>query len=206
VVNLVNQFNKDRHRAAHEALSSIKITKSLNLEKYFLNVTKGCEEYTSYQSFAKLIAEIPGFVIGVTRFSAIIVVIIVLIIRGYEIESFIPTVSLFAFAGYRLMPSLSKIFRAAINLFHNQPILEKVYNDMVNLSATGVDNLSQDELNVFEEKGQIQSSIEFNHCLTLDHIDFYYKDSNKIIDQLTLTVNKNSIVGFAGTTGAGKPR
>jgi len=203
--HLVNMFNKERHRAANEALNSIKITKALNLEDYFLNrYKKAAKKHSNYQSFAKLIAEIPNFSMEALVFSAIIIVIIVLIIRGYNIDSFIPTVSLFAFAGYRLMPALSRIFRAAITLYHNQPILEKVYSDMMGLSSQYVKSAIQNKDDRALDKNQLNETIAFNHHISLKNIDFYYKDSNKIIDQLSLTVAKNSIVGFAGTTGAGK--
>jgi len=202
---LVNAFNKERHRAAYEALSGIKITKALNLEDYFLNRYKrAAKKYTSYQSFAKLISDIPNFVMETLVFSAIIIVIIVLIIRGYAIESFIPTVSLFAFAGYRLMPALSKIFRSAITLYHNQPILEKVYHDMNNISANKSIVSSQDQLDQDQINGKSDENLEFKRNISLNNIDFYYRNSNKIIDQLSMTIPHSSIVGFAGTTGAGK--
>lgn len=203
---LVNQFNRERHRTAHEALNSIKITKALNLEDYFLNrYKKAAKKYSTYQSFAKLIADIPNFAMEALVFSAIIVAIIILILRGYDIDSFIPTVSLFAFAGYRLMPALSRIFRAAITLYHNQPILEKVYQDMQELSLkkTGIETLVKQDHST-DTIATVQDSIQFEREITLNQIDFYYQNSNKIIDQLSLTVSKNSIVGFAGTTGAGK--
>lgn len=198
---LVNAFNKERHRTAHEALNGIKITKALNLEDYFLNrYKKAAMKYTKYQSFAKLISDIPNFAMETLVFSAIIIAIIVLIIRGYAIDSFIPTVSLFAFAGYRLMPALSKIFRSAITLYHNQPILEKVYLDMNDLSVASIqDRLDQENINERSEE-----AMQFDQEISLNNVDFYYKNSSKIIDQLSLTIPRNSIVGFAGTTGAGK--
>lgn len=202
---LVNQFNKERHRAANEALNSIKITKALNLEEYFLNrYKKAAKKHSKYQSFAKLIAEIPNFAMETLVFSAIIITIIILIIRGNNIDAFIPTVSLFAFAGYRLMPALSKIFRSAITLYHNQPILEKVYHDMNDMTDEQIGRPAKETLDQSPSVAGELSNIEFNQEITLKNIDFYYKNSNKIIDQLSLTVKRNSIVGFAGTTGAGK--
>lgn len=203
---LVNQYNRERHRTAHEALNSIKITKALNLEDYFLNrYKKAAKKYSTYQSFAKLVADIPNFAMEALVFSAVIIAIIILIIRGYDIDSFIPTVSLFAFAGYRLMPALSRIFKAAITLYHNQPILEKVYHDMQELALKKtVFEVSEDQNNSLHVTDSIHTNIQFDKKISLEKIDFYYQNSNKIIDQLSLTVAKNTIVGFAGTTGAGK--
>lgn len=202
---LVNQFNRERHRAANEALNSIKITKALNLEDYFLNrYKKAANKHSKYQSFAKLISEIPNFAMETLVFSAIIITIIVLIIRGYDIDAFIPTVSLFAFAGYRLMPALSKIFRSAITLYHNQPILEKVYHDMQVMSDEKIRRISKETLEQLSEVENYKLEVEFNNEISLRNIDFYYMNSDKIIDQLSLSIARNSIVGFAGTTGAGK--
>ncbi|MDD2457658.1 MAG: ABC transporter ATP-binding protein [Eubacteriales bacterium] len=202
---LVNQFNRERHRSAHEALNGIKITKALNLEDYFLNrYKKAAKKYTTYQSFAKLISDIPNFAMETLVFSAIIITIIVLILRGYDIDAFIPTVSLFAFAGYRLMPALSKIFRSAITLYHNQPILERVYVDMQDLSARHDTKSIQDRLDQTAIHHQTDEPLSFDQDIKLINVDFYYKNSSKIIDQLSLTIRRNSVVGFAGTTGAGK--
>jgi ATP-binding cassette subfamily C protein len=46
--------------------------------------------------------------------------------------------------------------------------------------------------------------MNFQEKIELKDVSFSYKNSRTIIDRLSMQIPKNSVVGFAGTTGAGK--
>lgn len=57
----------------------------------------------------------------------------------------------------------------------------------------------KDEQNVIDTK-----TLKFNKCIEFRNVEFSYKNSNKIIENLNFVVNKNEKVAIVGKTGSGK--
>jgi ATP-binding cassette subfamily C protein len=199
---LVVEYNKQRYKTANEALSSIKITKAFNLEHFFINrFSKAAAKFSDYQLFARLLGDIPNYILEGLVFSMIIVVVLFIVRQGYDLTTLIPTISVYALAGYRITPALNKIFKAATTMIHNRPVLDKVYFDLYDdtyETAVGLIDTIQVQDRPQPEPMNFQEKIE------LKDVSFSYKNSRTIIDRLSMQIPKNSVVGFAGTTGAGK--
>ncbi len=109
---LVVQYNKLRFKTANEALNSIKITKAFNLEPYFIKrYGKVAEKYSNYQLFARLIGDIPNYILEGLVFSLLIVVVLVIVQMGENLTTLIPAISVYALAGYRITPALNRFLR-----------------------------------------------------------------------------------------------
>ncbi|NCA98760.1 MAG: ABC transporter ATP-binding protein [Clostridia bacterium] len=199
---LVVQFNKLRFKAATEALTSIKITKAFNLEPFFIKrFSKTAEKYSNYQLFARLIGDIPNYLLEGLVFATIIVVVLFIVKQDYDLPSLIPTISVYALAGYRISPALNKIFKAATTMIHNQPVLDKVYYDLFD---EDYEPQAHEPEKPVTEGESLPENLSFQEQLELKSVSFSYRNSRTIIDQLSIQIPKNSVVGFAGTTGAGK--
>ncbi len=198
---LVVKFNRERFKTANEALGSIKITKAFNLENYFAGrYSKAAKKYSNYQLFARLIGDIPNYILEGMIFSILIIVILVIVRQGYNLAALIPTISVYAMAGYRMTPALNRLFKALTSLIHNKPILDKVYDDLFD----DYDPKKASEDNQVIPGHLSVNSISFNRALTLQNVTFSYDESRTIINNISIEIPKNSVVGFAGTTGAGK--
>ena len=57
-------------------------------------------------------------------------------------NNIIPIISLYVFAGYRLMPAAQLIYASSTQIAFASPSIEKVYNDMKNLNPI---NFHQDK-------------------------------------------------------------
>ena len=195
--------NSNRYRLASEALSSIKITKVMGNEVYFVNnYSVHSEKYARYNIFARVASEIPRYILEAIAFGGIVFFIVINLMRGEEINQLIPLVSLFAFAGYRMLPALNNLYNDVVQLYYNQAVLDKIYIDMIveeqeNDSVLPVEALLRDPLRV--------EKLSFDERFSLKDIQFRYSNSTpNVIDNLTLCIDKNTSIGIAGATGSGK--
>ena len=109
--------------------------------------------------------------------------------------SALPTISVFAFAGYRLMPALQQIYSASTQIrFVKHPIGTLVEDlKLLNNSSFLDDEVSK------------PTPIKFNKDLVLKNISFKYdRAEREIFSNLSLRIEQKTSVGIIGTTGSGK--
>jgi ATP-binding cassette, subfamily B, bacterial PglK len=119
-----------------------------------------------------------------------------MIAKGESVVDFIPLLSLFAFAAYRMMPSLHRFFNALTRVYYNTAIVDKIYEDMIEIQPKKQSSVPSKP---------IKKAINFEKAIKLQDIRFCYTDSSfDIISNINLTIPKNNFIGFAGATGCGK--
>ena len=118
--------------------------------------------------------------------------ILYMISQTGSFNSALPIVSLYVFAGYRLMPAVQQIYESFTQLTFIGPSLDKLYDDISNL----------DEYNISVENKQILS---FKKKISLKNINFNYPNSQrKILQNINLSIDSKSTIGIVGATGSGK--
>ena len=106
-------------------------------------------------------------------------------------NSTLPIVSLYVFAGYRLMPAIQQIYEAFTQLTFIRPSLDKLCEDLQNLKS-------------FNENKD-QEILPFKKSINLRNIHFSYPNTPRItLSELNLSISAKSTVGIVGVTGSGK--
>ncbi len=191
--------NRDRQKYAYEALNGFKILKTLGIEDYFIErYSQASKKTAKYQLFSKTISTIPKNIIETIIFCGLSVLLVLVIIQQRDIQSIIPMLSVYVIAGYRIMPEVAKVFASISNIIHNQPIVDRLYNELVVDSKNELQQLPY---------GQTRFTCEplaFEKQLLVKDVIFKYNQSENIINQITVEIPRGSVIGFAGTTGAGK--
>lgn len=190
------EANTERYRLTNEALSGIKATKVMNIEQYFLNNFRiHSEIYARVNIFGGLARELPKYVLEAVGFGGIVLYIMVKMGGGYSLKDSIPMISLFAFAGYKMMPALHRLYSAYTNLFHYEAVLNQIHRDM---------NDYEDKLTEVAVQTE-EKHLSFEDSLSLENIFFIYEGSERpVLNGLSIVIKKNEVIGFVGTTGAGK--
>jgi len=190
--------NKERFRLANEALSSIKTTKVMGVEKYFLNqYSRYSKKFAQYNIFSHVVGEIPRYILEAIAFGGIVFFIVLMMMRGESVANFIPLLSLYAFAAYRTMPALHKFYNSVTRVYYNNAILDKIHEDMI-------------ESESHQQPGKLSlestpNPVIFNHSIKLQNLSFCYSEkSENVINKINLTIQKNKFIGFVGPTGCGK--
>lgn len=195
----VMNANRDKHKYAYEAFNGFKISKALGLEEYFIErYTKASKKLSKYQLFNRTIAVIPKSIIEAIVFCGLTAAIVVFIMQKRDIQAIIPAMSVYVMAGYRIMPQVAAVFSSISNILHYHPIVDRLYIDMIVDSKDAEENI---RLGTAVNK---PNALTFKSQISLRDVVFNYQKSSNVIDHLSLDIQCGTVVGFAGTTGAGK--
>ena len=189
------EANNGRFAITGEALSGIKTTKVFGREEYFLTIfTKYSRRYTRVEAFVKVVSELPKFVLETIAFGGIILLVIILTISNKNATEVIPLVSLFAFAGYRMMPAMQKMYQSVSNIYFSEAILDTLHAELV-------DNPQIEDFPIFDTI----TPLPFEKSFDMKHIDFNYERSNiPVLKNVDLKISANTSIGIVGRTGSGK--
>ena len=184
--------NQIRFRVISEAFGAAKEVKVSGLEKSFIKLFSNSAKIIARNvAKSEAIGILPRFFLEAIAFGGIVLLILIILAVSGDIISAIPVISLYVFAGYRLMPAIQQIYLSSTRLKFVGPTLDKVINDVKSLKALNL-NLQQENLN-------------FNKTINLNNIDFSYPNTErKALKNINLSIPKKSCVGFIGQTGCGK--
>jgi len=185
----------DRYKFTNEAIYGIKDLKLKgNEDKYLERFKNSNQEYFHHNAISQIIGLLPRFILETITFGSIVGVVILLIISGKNGNEIIPILSLYALAGYRLMPALQQIYVGFSQLKYNTPALEIIIEDMQNLRPCV-------DLSTLNSKKEIR----FKKTINLNSVNFTYFGSNKpILNNVNLEIKHNTTIGLVGPSGSGK--
>ena len=182
----------ERFKIAHEAMAGIKEIKLRGSENIFLELFfKHSETYARNYAIRALLATIPRYFIEVLAFGGIIAIILSLLMTGRTGTEIIALISVYAMAGYRLLPALQAIYSDLTSFKFNLPIIEVLAAD-------------------FRDDRQIQPSVDdkteliFEEKIDLEKIHFSYDNGIPVLSGINLCIERNTTVGLVGSTGSGK--
>lgn len=181
----------------NQSLGGIKEIKILGREDYFLdsyNLYYG--KYTKALQILRLISMIPKYIVEAVCMTGLVFAIIIKIIFGEaDMIHFIPQLTVFATAAFRLLPSVGRINGYVTQMLSYMPSIDLVYNDLKEIEKYKVKEAEETENNY----------CQLNKEIYVDHVSFQYESGNEeILHNVELTVPKGKMVAFIGTSGAGK--
>lgn len=187
--SIKNLFEKNVTKVILESIQGIKILKIYNKEKDFLDDMSG-KEYGKAKIIGSFntLHQIPRLIF---EFIGILSIIIIIAYKLYFIAdktNLFVTIGLFVAATFKLLPSINRIVGSLQQINYHKDSLDILYNILKNHNYTPK-NLKK---------------IDFSNNIELDNISFSYEKENKILDNLSLKINKGEFIGLMGKSGAGK--
>ena len=150
-----------RFRAISQAFGAAKEVKVGGLEKTYIDrFSDPAKSYAITTASSQVIAQLPRFILEAIAFGGIILVILYLMSQTGSFGNALPIISLYVFAGYRLMPALQRIYSAFAQLTFVGPSLDKLYDDIKNLKPF---NTTQDQNVLFSKKSINLKNIYYNY-------------------------------------------
>jgi len=189
------KLNTECNRIVNESFWGIKEVKIAGIESSLIKSYSLPSKQLSFNlSKQEIISDLPKYLLETTAFSAIILIILFMILKSQNIENVMVSVSVFAYAGYRLMPSIQKIFKAFSKFKYSIPASERIFKEFNSIIYnTPTNSFSNSEV------------LPFNHSIKIENIFYSYPQSSKyVLQNISLTIKKNSIIGIVGSTGSGK--
>ena len=126
--------NQLRFSKLIEAFGAIKELKIRNLEnKYIDQFSSAAQIFARSQASSQIIGQLPRYVLEAVSFGGIMLLILYLIRQSGNFNNALPIISLYVFAGYRLMPAVQQIYASFTNLTFINSALDRLYFDLKSL-------------------------------------------------------------------------
>jgi ABC-type multidrug transport system fused ATPase/permease subunit len=188
------KMNADRFKAVNEALGGVKEIKVTGNELIYLkSYGRPSQVYSDVTAKNALLEYIPKFTMEVLAFGGIIVIMLFLLVTRGDVKDVIPMAALYAFAGYRLMPSLQEIFSS----------LTKIRFNRASLDILHADYFSSEPFNAVS-KASVRA-LPFNKSIVLQQLDFSYAGSSALLfENFSLEIKVGEVLAVTGKTGCGK--
>ena len=182
-----------------QATYGLKDVKVLNRDEFYVRNyyetgkvgAEVARNYAVLNNMPRLLIE-TVFIVSVLGF------LVVYINGGGDITAMVTTISAFAIAAVRVLPSVNRINTYITEIAYTQPSLDFVYDNLQ-------EGMKTDAM-LAERRAYSQvEKLKLDHQIELDHISFHYPDSDKnIFEDAHMIVPKGKSVGIIGTSGAGK--
>ena len=199
VRNFLNRSGKERlannqlrFTAVSEAFGAIKEVKVGRLEKaYIQSFSNSSQNFARTIASSQVVAQLPRFILEAIAFGGILLMILYKMTQSGNFNDSLPIISLYVFAGYRLMPALQQIYTSLTQLTFVGPSIDKLHSDLKSLKPL---NINHDE-----------DVLTFNKEINLHHIHYNYPNTSRTaLKDINLNIPLKSTVGLVGSTGCGK--
>lgn len=183
-------------RAVLEALGGIKEIKVLNRERVFVeDYNEEYKDYAESNRKFKVYSMIPKPVMETISISGLLLIVCVKVAMGAQAVSFIPTMSVFAVAAFRMLPSANRIAEYLSRIMFSKAAIDAIYHDLKEIDAL-MENLKASE---------DTQEIVFENQIEVNHISFHYPNTEKaVFSDASVVIPKNKSVAFIGPSGQGK--
>lgn len=185
--------NSKRYMAVSEAFGAAKEVKVGGLEaSYARSFSESAELYAKYQSASLAIISLPRFALEAVAFGGMMLMVLYLMLQGTSFAEALPVISLYAFAGYRLVPALQQIYGSLSQLRITGPAVEALHTEL-------------SELKLSESSDETNAQIIFAKSITLNNIHYTYPNADRsAINGLDMIIPAHEVIGLVGATGCGK--
>ncbi|MFK8164652.1 MAG: ABC transporter ATP-binding protein [Lewinella sp.] len=200
-----------RYQSVIQLFNGIKTVQVFNRDSFFADrYEDASREFCDIQPKYNVTVTAPRYILEILAFSTIVVVTIHLYLTVGDIVNIIPKLSLYAVAGYRLLPALQAGFAAVGKLVHTWPVIDKLYDALFVRPAKNQHQtqtlLSEAEpvTNKIAEK-KIPTQLALREEIRLNNLTFTYENNERpTLRDINLTIKQGETVAFVGATGSGK--
>jgi ATP-binding cassette, subfamily B, bacterial PglK len=189
----------------NQGLGASKELKVSGKESYFVNSYEKQSKIMAANTINKnMIDQIPRLFIETLLVSVVLITMIILVFQGTETTVLVATMSLFAMAAFRLMPSITRIVATITTIRYSLPALTVVHNDLIK-GNTYNHKIHEEASNEMQPVNVKSGEKTFCHAINLENVYFRYPNQKEYsIKNVSLTIPIGTSVAFVGTSGAGK--
>jgi ABC-type bacteriocin/lantibiotic exporter with double-glycine peptidase domain len=187
--------NENRFRAVGEAIGGIKEIQVLGRSEEFIDRYRvPAQEYARATALQNIIADIPRYAIEVLAFGSIMIVALYVAASSGNLSDIAPIISVYALAGYRLIPAMQKVYSDWSGIRFNKVVVEPLHLAHVAGEESRRSHIADDTGSIDIEKGIRLTDLEYR----------YPGSTDLVIGGLNMTIQRGHTVSFIGETGSGK--
>ena len=189
---ITSERNRGTQATLSEAFIGVKEIKLKGIEQGYVDRFEGYNRAgLDAQAFIALAADIPKLVIESISFSAILLLAVFFLSSGQEPAAIVGMLSLYALAGYKLLPTMQQIYGSLSNISAHGEVAKIIANEL----AQSVDPSPSD----------IQPLASEISSIGLRDVRFAYPNSDDhALNGITVSFSRGTLNTIAGPSGSGK--
>jgi ABC-type multidrug transport system fused ATPase/permease subunit len=192
---LVWKATEEKQQLLSEALGGLKeIRLAGTAAQYENRLDTITDRALSSEAMIGLYGELPRYVLEAIALCSLLALGIILLHRSEDWSGAVAILSLYAMAGYRLLPASQAVFRSA---------------SLIRSNTDAVDDL-REALSIgrsIQDDSHNHASVDFplDGDIRFEEVDYRYPESSgRVIESLSFAIQRNSITAVVGMSGAGK--
>ncbi len=195
--------NIQSQKYAYQVANGIKEINVMKKNEFF--VRKYDQAYAQMCKSEKKYSFISGCPEKLIETSCIIGLLAIICLRlamGVDTAKFVPQLSVFALAAFKILPSISKMVGYITGLIYQRPNLESAYNNIIEVEK--YEKYRKEYIQAHSD-GNSGSDKRFTNEIKIKRIRWKYPNSSELVlRDLSLTIRKGESIGLIGPSGAGK--
>lgn len=190
--------NEQRFIVVNEVFGAAKEIKARGIEKVYADRFESpARQFALANAMASIVAQLPRFALEALAFGGMLLLVLFLTVSKSNFSNAIPTIALYAFAGYRLLPALQQIYASSTQIRVVGPSLEII--------SAGLKKQTNQNHPVKSMPCENVESFKFTESIELKNISYAFPGTDRrSVSDLNLKIYANKTVAFVGATGSGK--
>jgi ABC-type multidrug transport system fused ATPase/permease subunit len=180
-----------------QSFGGMKETKIMGREDYFLKHFD--HEYSRFADVEKryrYLQLIPRPMMETIAIAALMAAVIIKLLNGAGSENFVTTISVFAVAAFRLLPSFNRMTVFVSSLLFNMPAFDAVYQELKEIEQVDID---------MSHRSKAEEALRLEKSIRISNLSFKYPTGEDfVLKNISFEIPRNSSVALTGPSGAGK--
>lgn len=194
----VSKTAEERFKLMSEGFGGIKDVILLGRQQSFFNRFQTASNVLAVSQGQNIaLSQVPRYLLELVAFGALIALVVYLLIEGQgSLEEVLPVLSVYALAGFKLLPAFQQMYNSIANIKGNISAFDSIELDLLQAKQA-----TKKELHNREGEGVLP----FEKSIELENISFKYPGkAAATLKNISLRVRKNTVVGLVGPSGSGK--
>lgn len=191
------RHGSEMYKWVAQSLGGVKEAKVLGREQFFIEAYREhLVQFLRATRLQQVYGELPRLLIETVAMVGMMGIVLVMLLLGRPLHTVLPTLSLFAIAALRLMPSMNRIVNSAASVRYYTPAVVAIAAD---IAAAPVATPAP-------QPGTLSAPpIPLRDSIRLEHLTYRYEGAlTDAIHDVTLEIPRGTSAAFVGSSGAGK--
>lgn len=190
------ELRREILQTLQQSLGALKEVKVMGREHFFFGIFASLQAgLARIQYLRSTLSLIPNLLIETVFVCGMLLVVGLVTVRASAPQDVLPLLGLYAYAGFRIIPSMNRVLMKRNFIRHGSGAVDIVYSDFMLLR----DSMA----NGFESRPMVGPSL--GHHMVLTGVSYAYEGASApALRDINLTITCGESLGIVGATGAGK--
>ncbi|EWH01628.1 ABC transporter ATP-binding protein [Halomonas sp. BC04] len=198
----ISKMNAQRYKLMNEGFGGIKDVLLLGRQQLFVDrfqVTSN--KLARSQGVNHALGEVPRYAMQLIAFGIVMVLVLYLLgVHEGSLGHILPVLSVYALAGYKLMPAFQQAYQSLAKIKGNIAAFESIRSALQESYRQAV----ADEALAGKHQ-RIDGKMAVNQAIELKNVTFQYPGKETAaLNEVNLTIPSKQVIGLVGASGSGK--